>query len=82
MNGKPKHWPGKPLGPPDGRHLEAQFTPEWKRIAGRTSAGNPPPTETVVPLPLVGIELYTLFEWLLALGYISFDPTATSLGHS
>ena len=37
--------------------------------------------ETVVPLPLVGIELYTLFEWLLALGYISFDPTETRLGH-
>lgn len=37
--------------------------------------------ETVVPLPLVGIELYTLFEWFPASGYVSFDPTETRLGH-
>jgi hypothetical protein len=34
MNGKPKHWPGKPLGPPDGRHLEAQFTRNGKDRRG------------------------------------------------
>ena len=37
--------------------------------------------ETVVPLPLVGLELYTLFGWFPALGYISFDPTEARLDH-
>jgi hypothetical protein len=37
--------------------------------------------ETVVSLPLVGLERYTLFEWFPALGYISFNPTETGLGH-
>lgn len=41
MNGKPKHWPGKPLGPPDGRHLKAQFTPEWKGSQGGSVQANP-----------------------------------------